>query len=240
MSTNKQTDHNIAKFIDHTNVKVDSDTKSIKKTCLEAIKYGFHSVCVTPYRVAEAKRYLGKNKNIELIAVIGFPFGFTTTNVKSIEAQEAVKNGATEIDMVININAIKDKDWKYVENDISQVVKSSWPCLVKVILEPGYLSESELIQACLISKKAGARYVKTATGYGLRGAIIKDIDTMKKTIGDQMEIKASGGINDLKTALLMIKHGANRIGTSSGLEIIGAKKNNKKSQIKTKKTNYNY
>lgn len=228
----------IAKFIDHTNVKIDATKKSIKQVCDEAIKYGFHSVCVTPTRVALAKEYLGDHwGKIAVIAVIGFPFGFTTTKTKALEAREAVKNGATEIDMVINLNAVKDGDWDYVKQDIFEVVKSSNPDEVKVIMETGFLTEDELFKACQIAEIAGAKFVKTATGYGVRGAELHDIVVMKRAIDNRLKIKASGGIHDYETAVAMIRSGASRIGTSSGLEIIGV---SGKTYKKDKKIVYNY
>lgn len=238
MDISKITPKKIARYIDHTNVKIDADDSSIKKVCNEAIKYGFHSVCVTPSRVATAKKFLGKHaKKIAIIAVIGFPFGFTTTKTKATEAREAVLNGATEIDMVININALKDANWEYVEKDIFEVVKASNPQGVKVIMETGFLTEDELFKASQIAEKAGAKFVKTATGYGVRGAELHDISIMRRAIGNRIGIKASGGIHDYETAIAMIKAGADRIGTSSGLEIIGVKG---KTYKKDKKLSYNY
>ncbi len=238
MNISKITPKRMSRFIDHTNVKVDATIADIKKTCDEALKYHFHSVCVTPTRVKDVVKFLGKNtENIAIIAVIGFPFGFTTTKTKSSEAREAVLNGATEIDMVININAIKDSDWNLVEKDIFDVVIASNPCGVKVIMETGFLTEDELFKACQLAESAGAKFVKTATGYGVRGAELHDISIMRNAIGDRLKIKASGGIHDFETALAMLKAGADRIGTSSGLEIIGAKN---KTYKKDKKLSYNY
>ena len=238
MNKNTLSPKQIAKYIDHTNVKIDATQKSIKDVCDEAIKYGFHSVCVTPTRVAITKKYLGKNwGKIAVIAVIGFPFGFTTTKAKAIEAREAVSNGATEIDMVINLNAIKDGDWDYVKQDIFEVVKSSNPVSVKVIMETGFLTENELFKACQIAEDAGAKFVKTATGYGVRGAELHDIVVMKRAIGNRLKIKASGGIHDYETAITMLQAGADRIGTSSGLDIIGVED---KTYKKDKKIAYNY
>lgn len=238
MKVSDITPKNVASYIDHTNVKIDANSESIKKVCDEAIKYGFHSVCVTPTRVKDAKKYLGKHiSKIALIAVIGFPFGFTTTKTKATEAREAVLNGATEIDMVININAIKDANWDLVKEDISEVVKASNPAGVKVIMETGFLTEDELFKASQIAEKAGVKFVKTATGYGVRGAELHDIAIMRRAVANRIGIKASGGIHDFETAIAMIKAGADRIGTSSGLEIIGVKG---KTYKKDKKLSYNY
>lgn len=235
--TNSITPRNISKYIDHTCVKVDATKEDIKKVCDEAIKYKFHSVCVTPFRVKDAKKFLGKNSNIALIAVIGFPFGFTTSDVKAYEAKEAVLNGATEIDMVVNINAIKDKNWDYVKNDIKKVVDSIPSIDVKVIMETGFLDEDELFVVSKLAKEAGAKFVKTATGFGPRGAELHDLAVMNKAVGKDLKIKASGGIHDFETALAMIKAGADRIGTSSGLDIIGE---NDKTYNKNQKIPFNY
>jgi len=238
MNVSEITPKKMASFIDHTCVKVDATFDDIKTTCVEAMKYNFHSVCVTPTRVCDAKKILDKHiKEIALIAVIGFPFGFTTSNAKAIEAREAVDNGATEIDMVVNINAIKDKNWKLVESDISSVVEAVNGINVKVIMETGFLTEDELFDACQIAERAGAKFVKTATGFGPRGAELHDIAIMKEAIRTKLKIKASGGIHDYETALAMIKAGASRIGSSSGLEIIGVKD---KHYSKKHKIPYNY
>lgn len=238
MKTEKLSPKDIAKFIDHTCVKVDASQNDIKNICLEAIKYKFHSVCVTPTRVVDAKKYLGSYyEKIALIAVIGFPFGFTTSFTKACEAREAVSNGATEIDMVININAIKDKNWELVESDIKAVVDAVPNNEVKVIMETGFLTKEELYKACQIAEKAGAKFVKTATGFGARGAELHDITIMKSAISHRLKIKASGGIHDYETAVIMLKAGASRIGSSSGLEIIGVKDKFNKKNIKI---SYNY
>jgi len=239
MAGQNLTPKSIASFIDHTCVKIDATRNDIKQSCEEAIKYHFHSVCVTPTRVKDAKKYLGEHiKTIALIAVIGFPFGFTTSETKAFEAREAVLNGATEIDMVVNINAIKDVNWDLVLNDIKLVVDAVPNIAVKVILETGLLSQDELIHACRLAEKAGATFVKTATGYGPRGAELHDIAVMKASVSNKVKIKASGGIHDFETALAMIKAGADRIGSSSGLEIIGVK--NKTYSKKTQHISYNY
>lgn len=237
MDTKELSPEKVANYIDHTCVRIDATVEDIKKTCEEASKYGFHSVCVTPTRVSDARNFLGKeNKNTALIAVIGFPFGFTTSKTKATEAKEAVENGATEIDMVININAVKDKNWKLVEEDIKTVVDSVPEVDVKVIMETGLLTENELFKSCQVSEKAGAKFVKTATGFGPRGAELHDMAVMQDAIGDRLKIKASGGVHDYETAIAMIEAGADRIGSSSGLDIIGAKGKT----YKTHKINYNY
>jgi len=230
MDSTKLNKEEIAKYIDHTNVKADASRSDIKKLCQEAVKYGFHSVCVTPYRVKDAfltltSLQLRKLERVaEIICVVGFPFGFVKTEEKILEANTAIKDGATEIDMIINIGAIKDGDWKFVESDIHQIARSISPVKLKVIMEIGFLSKAELIKACQIAKRAGAAFVKTSTGHGPRVPNPSDIKLMRKTVGKEMGVKASGGIHDFKTAVKMIKAGATRIGTSSGLQIIGVDK----------------
>lgn len=220
--------NNISGYIDHTNVKPDATTLDIKKLCREAIEYAFHSVCVTPFRVKDAKEYLGKNSQVAIICVVGFPFGFTKTKEKILEAKIAIREGATEIDMVVNIGAIKDGKWQFIQQEINQIVKAIKPVSLKVIMEVGFLSSKELKKACQLAKSAGAAFVKTATGYGPRGATIADIRLMRETVGPNMGVKASGGIHNFQTALAMIKAGATRIGTSSSLQVIGAKPTVKK------------
>ncbi len=217
----------IKKYIDHTNVKPDATEKEIKTLCKEAKENGFHSVCVSAFRVKDARKFLGDSNKIALISVIGFPFGFSTTEIKVLEAKRAVKDGATEIDMVINIGKVKEHDWGFTKKEILQISKAIAPIGLKVIVEVGYLSEEELFKVSKIVKEAGAKFVKTSTGYGPRPAQLKDIKIMKKAVGD-FDIKASGGVRDYKTAEAMIKAGATRIGTSSGLKIIGKDQKKKK------------
>jgi len=218
----------IAKFIDHTNVRANATREDIKKLCHEATKYGFHSVCVTPYRVKDAREFLDKNSKVEIICVLGFPFGFTTTKEKINEAKIAKKDGATEFDMVINIGAVKEKNWQYAENEIRKMARVIKPNGLKVIMEIGFLKKNELIKACKIAKYAGAEFVKTSTGYGPRVPTLKDIKIMRETVGTKMGVKASGGIHDFETAKKMIEAGATRIGTSSSLQVIGVEKPPKK------------
>lgn len=206
-------------FIDHTNVRPIASEKDIKKLCQEAKKYKFHSVCVSPYYVSLAKKEL-KGSKIKICAVIGFPWGYTTTKTKVSEAIEAVKNGADEIDMVINNCALKSSEYQYVQKDIREVVKAVDPHLVKVILETGFLSKREIVKACQLAKGAGAIFVKTSTGYGPRGAKVSDIKLMRQTVSKTMKIKASGGIRTKEDALKMIRASADRIGTSNGVEIV--------------------
>ncbi len=212
----------IRKFIDHTCVKADATTDDIKKLCQEAKEYGFHSVCVTAYRASAAKEFL-EGADIEVISVIGFPFGISKTDIKVAEAQLAVEDGATEIDMVVNIGAIKEKDFDFIEDEIRQIAQAIAPVGLKVIMEVGFLSEDELTEACKRAEKAGAAFVKSSTGYGPRPSKAEDIKIMKAAVSESIGVKASGGIHTFDDAKAMIEAGATRIGTSSALEIIGIK-----------------
>ncbi|AMQ18643.1 deoxyribose-phosphate aldolase [Thermococcus peptonophilus] len=213
----------IAKYIDHTNLKPYATKEDIIKLCDEAIEYGFYAVCVNPYRVKLAKDYLReKNANIKVASVIGFPLGATPTEVKVFEAKKALDDGADELDMVINIGALKDKDYEYVKNDIAEVVKVAHErgAKVKVIIETCYLTEEEKVKACELAKEAGADFVKTSTGFGTGGATVEDVRLMRKVVGPEIGVKAAGGIRTYEQALAMIEAGANRIGTSSGVKIV--------------------
>lgn len=209
----------IAKYIDHTNVKPTANEKDIKKLCREAKKFNFHSVCVTPTYVKLAKKFL-KNSDLKISVVIGFPHGSETPAVKALSSCEAIKNGADEIDMVINIGALKSKNYQLAVADMKAVKKAVGKHFVKVILETGYLTKVEIKKACQLAKKAGVDFVKTCTGFGPGKATVFDIKLMRRIVGQKMGVKASGGIRDYQTALKMIKAGANRIGTSAGVEII--------------------
>ena len=216
------TKENIVDYLDHTCVKADATTQDIKKLCDEAKEYKFHSVCVTPVKVAAAKEYL-EGAEIEVISVIGFPFGISKTEIKVAEAQMAVDDGATEIDMVVNIGAVKDDNWDYVESEIKRIANAINPVKLKVIMEVGFLAEDELKEACLRAKEAGAAFVKSSTGYGPRPTKVEDIRIMREAVGEEVGVKASGGIHSFDEAKAMIEAGATRIGTSSALEIIGIK-----------------
>ncbi|RLF82625.1 deoxyribose-phosphate aldolase [Thermococci archaeon] len=217
---------NIAKYIDHTNLKACASKEDIIKLCEEAKKYNFYAVCVNPYRVKLAKKQL-QGTNIKVATVIGFPLGATPTEVKVFEAKKALEDGTDEVDMVLNIGALKDKDYKYVRNDIAEVVRIAHEkgAIVKVIIETCYLSDNEKEIACKLAMEAGADFVKTSTGFGTGGATVKDVKLMRKVVGDKLGVKAAGGIRTYEEALAMINAGANRIGTSSGVKIIeGGKK----------------
>lgn len=218
----------IARYIDHTNLKPYATKEDIIKLCDEAIQYGFYAVCVNPYRVKLAKDYLsGKGADVRVASVIGFPLGATPTEVKVFEAKKALDDGADELDMVINIGALKDGDYEYVKRDIEEVVKVAHEkgAKVKVIIETCYLTDEEKVKACELAKEAGADFVKTSTGFGTGGATVEDVRLMRKVVGPEMGVKASGGIRTYEQAVAMIEAGANRIGTSSGVKIVeGAQK----------------
>jgi deoxyribose-phosphate aldolase len=202
--------------IDHTLLKPDTARADIVRLCEEAKTYGFATVCVNPYWARLAAEQLS-GTGIGVTTVIGFPLGASTTFVKIAEARDAIASGATEIDMVMNIGALKSGDADAVKRDIESVVLACrGRAIVKVILETGLLTDDEKIEACRISKAAGADYVKTSTGFGPGGATVEDIALMRRTVGPKMGVKASGGVRDLETARRMIAAGASRIGTSSG------------------------
>ncbi|MGZ7069924.1 MAG: deoxyribose-phosphate aldolase [Methanobacterium sp.] len=210
----------LAKTIDHTNLKPDTTLNDIEKLCMEAKTYGFASVCVNPSNVNFAAESL-KSEDIEVCTVIGFPLGANTSRIKSLETKEAVENGATEIDMVMNIGAFKSGFDVKVSKEIDEVISVSNGNKVKVIIETALLTSNEIIKACEIIKETKADFIKTSTGVGYPGAKVEDIELIKKTIGSSpLKIKASGGIRDLKTTLKMINAGATRIGTSSGVQIM--------------------
>ncbi|HLR08725.1 MAG TPA: deoxyribose-phosphate aldolase [Bacillota bacterium] len=210
----------IAKLIDHTALKPDTTQKQIDKLCQEAKEYGFYSVCINPSWVKEAARQL-EGTNVKVCTVIGFPLGAATTNIKALETKDAIENGADEIDMVLNIAKLKDGDVAYVEDDIRSVVQAAdGQALVKVIIETCLLSDAEKETACRLAVKAGADFVKTSTGFSTSGATVEDVRLMRRTVGSDVGVKASGGIRDRKTALAMVDAGATRLGASSGVAII--------------------
>lgn len=210
----------LASYIDHTILKPDVLTFDIKKLCEEAVEYSFATVCINPFHVGSAKKFLA-GTGIKVCTVVGFPLGATTKEVKAYEASRAIENGAHEIDMVINISALKEGNYDYVEKDIKSVYEAcKGKALLKVIIETCLLEYEQKIKACEISVASGADFVKTSTGFSKSGAIISDIKLMKKTVGDSIGVKASGGIRDLKQMIEMIEAGATRIGTSSSVSII--------------------
>lgn len=208
--------------IDHTLLKATATEAEIKKLCEEAIQYQFTTVCIPPYYVAFAKTLL-EGTSIGITTVIGFPLGNTTSQTKAFEAKEAVENGATDIDMVMNIGALKDKDYETVKKDIKAVVQASKGAITKVIIETCYLTNEEIEKATELVIEAGADFVKTSTGFGPDGATVETVQLMKRVAGDQIKIKASGGIRDAKTAQYMIHAGASRLGTSQSVNIVSGK-----------------
>lgn len=210
----------IARFIDHTLLKPDATEEMIENLCDEARKYNFYAVCINPYYVKLVKKIL-RNSNVKIATVIGFPLGANTGKIKALEAEESIRDGADELDMVINIAALKNKDYDKVKEDIEEVVKKAkGNALVKVIIETCLLTEDEKVRACNLSLEAGANFVKTSTGFNGKGATVEDIRLIKSVVGNKMKIKASGGIRDYETAIKMIEAGANRIGASSSVKIV--------------------
>lgn len=212
-------DKSYAKYIDHTVLKADTTKGTLKKFCDEAKEYGFASVCVNPGNVPYIADQL-KGSGVITCSVIGFPLGANTTFMKAMETLEAVKNGAGEVDMVINVGALKDKDYDYVKKDIGAVVNAAHPqAEVKVIIETCLLTDEEKVTACKLAKEAGADFVKTSTGFGSGGATAEDIRLMKQTVGD-MRVKASTGVNNRRICDEMLAAGACRMGTSKGIYIV--------------------
>jgi deoxyribose-phosphate aldolase len=210
----------LSKYIDHTILKPDATYEQVKKVCLEAKEYNFASVCINPYYAKLVSSELA-GTDVKTCVVIGFPLGANTKEVKAFEALNAVENGAQEVDMVINIAALKDKKYDVVEDDIKAVVDSvKDKALVKVIIECCLLTKEEKIMACKLSVKAGTDFVKTSTGFSVSGANALDVKLMRETVGESIGVKAAGGIRDYKTTMEMINAGANRIGASAGIAIV--------------------
>ena len=211
---------NINKLIDHTALKPNTNKESILKLIAEAKTYDFASVCVNPCWVALAHQEL-KNTDVKVCTVIGFPLGANTTEVKVFETKDAIEKGAQEIDMVINIAMLKDKEYDYVENEIHQIVEAAKDkAIVKIIIETCLVTDEEKIKACELSQKAGADFVKTSTGFSTGGATVHDIALMRKTVGAEMGVKASGGVHTHEEALAMVEAGATRIGASAGVKLL--------------------
>lgn len=207
------------KFIDHTLLKANATSDQIDNLCKEAIENDFYSVCVNGSYVKRCLENL-KNTNIKIAVVVGFPLGSVTTNTKVFEAKEAINLGADEIDMVINVSKLKDKDYGYVENEIREVKEAIGDKILKVIIETCYLSDEEKVIASKLSIRADADFVKTSTGFGTNGATYDDIKLIKNTVMNKIKIKASGGIKDKLTAKKYIELGVERLGTSSGVNIV--------------------
>jgi len=213
-------DISLAKMIDHTLLKPDSTKEQIIELCEEAKAYHFATVCIQPTWVPTAKALL-KDSDVGITTVIGFPLGATSTFTKVAETRDAIASGATEVDMVINIGALKSQDDMGVFQDIKAVVEAAnSAAIVKVIIETGYLTVEEKILACNLAKEAGADFVKTSTGFGPGAATVADIELMRETVGADMGVKASGGVRDQETAHQMVEAGATRIGASAGIAIV--------------------
>jgi len=213
---------NLASMIDHTLLKANATQEEIEKLCQEAKQYNFASVCVNPFYVPLAVKLL-KGSNVKVCTVIGFPLGSTTTIVKAIEARDAIANGADEIDMVINIGALKSGNNGLVLEDIRAVREATCGKILKVIIETAYLTRDEKVIACKLAKEANTDFVKTSTGFGPSGATVEDVKLMREVVGNDMGVKASGGIRDCKTAFEMVKAGATRLGTSASVAIVTGK-----------------
>ena len=211
---------NISKMIDHTLLKASATQADIKRICSEAIQYGFASVCVNSCYAKLVTSQL-KGTGVKTCCVVGFPLGAMSTAAKAQEARCAVEDGASEIDMVINVGALKEGNDFYVEEDISAVVEAAKPAIVKVIIETCLLTDEEKVKACELSESAGAAFVKTSTGFSTGGANVHDVALMKKTVGNRLQVKASGGIHTPQQAQELIAAGADRIGASNGIALLG-------------------
>ncbi|HIE13333.1 MAG TPA: deoxyribose-phosphate aldolase [Desulfotomaculum sp.] len=214
----------LARMIDHTLLRADATRGEIRELCREAVACGFGAVCVNPAYVALAVRAL-KGSSVRVCTVIGFPLGATSILGKAAEAKEAAADGAVEFDLVINLGALKEGDIAYLQSELKEVVAAARSiqrdATIKVILETALLTDDEKLLGCRIAADQGADFIKTSTGFGPGGATVEDVRLIRQAVGDVMGVKASGGIRDLGTALRMIAAGANRIGTSSGVKIIG-------------------
>lgn len=210
---------NLAQKIDHTLLKAEATSEQIQKLCAEALEMNFYSVCLQPCHIPLAKSLLA-GASVKICTVVGFPLGANSPSVKAFEAQEALRLGADEFDMVLNIGALKDKNRALVESDIKGVVQAVPGKIVKVILETCLLTPDEIVEACELAKNARAHFVKTSTGFSTGGATLEIVRLMRRTVGVGMGVKASGGIRDYETLVKMIEAGANRIGTSSGVSLL--------------------
>jgi len=212
----------LARMIDSTNVRATATKSEIENLCKEAVRHGFACVCVNPVYVKLASTLM-RNKNVKVCSTVGFPFGTSLLEIKALEAIKAVEDGAKELDMVINLSLLKSRDYSTTRRDIAAVVdarKLSKDIVVKVIIETDLLTDEEKPIACKLAKEAGADFVKTSTGFFGKGATVKDVRLMRKTVGESMGVKAAGGIRRYADALKMIQAGANRIGTSTAAAIV--------------------
>jgi len=209
----------LVKMIDHTVLKAETTKAKVKQLCDEAITYDFVAICINSAHVEYAAELL-KDTDIQVCVVVGFPLGASLSTVKAFETEAAVKKGAHEIDMVMNVGALRDENYDLVQRDIEAVVAASGDAHVKVILETGLLTDDQKRKACLICKDAGADFVKTSTGFGPMGATPHDVRLMRETVGPKMGVKAAGGIKSFKDAIRVIDAGADRLGTSAGVAIV--------------------
>ena len=209
---------NYNKMIDHTVLKADTPLETVKRICDEAMEYGFASVCINPCHVAYCADYL-KDSDVNVCTVIGFPLGANTSAVKAFETKDAIANGADEIDMVMNIGALKDKNYDLVRDDVKAVVEAANGTLVKVILETCLLTEDEIKKACELCVEAKADYVKTSTGFSTRGATIEDVRIMKEAVHGKAKVKAAGGVRTPEDMVKIVAAGADRIGTRAGCSL---------------------
>ena len=207
------------KLFDHTILKADATRKDVKRVCDEAMAYSFCSVCVNSYYVPYVANLL-HGSDVKICSVVGFPLGAMSTRAKALEAKIAVMDGADEIDMVINVGALKDRDYSVVLEDIKAVKEACGENILKVIIEPCLLTDDEKVKACELAKEAGADFVKTSTGFSSAGAKVEDVRLMRETVGPDMGVKASGGIHDKEFAKELVDAGANRLGTSATIEIV--------------------
>ena len=210
------------KFIDHTVLKAVTTPNDIEKLCNEAKEYDFYSVCVNGWYVKKCAEIL-KGTDVKVAAVIGFPLGAMSTTSKVFEAKTCIEDGASEIDMVINVGMLKAKEYSYVEDEIRKIKEAIGDNVLKVIIETCYLTDEEKVKACELSLNANADFVKTSTGFGTGGATPEDVALMKKTVGDRAKVKASGGVRSYEDAVKYIELGAQRLGTSSGIKIMETK-----------------
>ena len=210
---------NYNKMIDHTVLKADTPLETVKRICDEAMEYGFASVCINPCHVAYCADYL-KDSDVNVCTVIGFPLGANTSAVKAFETKDAIANGADEIDMVMNIGALKDKNYDLVRDDVKAVVEAANGTLVKVILETCLLTEDEIKKACELCVEAKADYVKTSTGFSTRGATIEDVRIMKEAVHGKAKVTAAGGVRTPEDMVKIVAAGADRIGTSAGCSLV--------------------
>ena len=207
------------KLFDHTILKADATRKDVKRVCDEAMAYSFCSVCVNSYYVPYVANLL-HGSDVKICSVVGFPLGAMSTRAKALEAKIAVMDGADEIDMVINVGELKDRDYSVVLEDIKAVKEACGENILKVIIETCLLTDDEKVKACELAKEAGADFVKTSTGFGSAGAKVEDVRLMRETVGPDMGVKASGGIHDKEFAKELVDAGANRLGTSATIEIV--------------------